>query len=64
MTHNQQPVQAPAAPDAPTPCRRCQELTLAEAVANAAYDWSGATDCRVLLKRHREVAACVAEKSA
>ncbi|MBF4135631.1 hypothetical protein [Streptomyces albidoflavus] len=55
-----------AAPHSPTkpPCRPCQELALAEAVANAEYDWSRATDCRVLLKRHRESGECVAGQSA
>ncbi|MFD8119745.1 hypothetical protein ACFV3T_01205 [Streptomyces albidoflavus] len=46
------------------PCRPCQELALAEAVANAEYDWSKATDCRVLMKRHRESGECVAGQSA
>ncbi|MCU7707058.1 hypothetical protein ACGILS_25470 [Streptomyces albidoflavus] len=47
-----------------TPCLPCQELVLAEAVANAEYDWSKATDCRVLMKRHRESGECVAGQSA
>ncbi|MDI3346333.1 hypothetical protein QKW45_21635 [Streptomyces sp. AJ-1] len=46
------------------PCRPCQELALAEAVAKAEYDWSRATDCRVLMKRHRESGECVAGQSA
>ncbi|MGX1710898.1 hypothetical protein ACWIFI_16395 [Streptomyces albidoflavus] len=45
-------------------CRPCQELALAEAVAKAEYDWSRATDCRVLMKRHRESGECVAGQSA
>ncbi|MGW5394147.1 hypothetical protein [Streptomyces koyangensis] len=45
------------------PCRPCQELALAEAVANAEYDWSKATDCRVLMKRHRESGECMAGQS-
>ncbi|MGX1795248.1 hypothetical protein ACWIGN_05410 [Streptomyces albidoflavus] len=36
-----------------TPCDTCHHLTLAEAEANAEFDWSKATDCRVLLKLHR-----------
>ncbi|MBF4134873.1 MULTISPECIES: hypothetical protein [Streptomyces] len=43
-----------------TPCDPCHHLTLAEAEANAAYDWSKATDCRVLLKRHRATGECSA----
>ncbi|MGX1839300.1 hypothetical protein [Streptomyces diastaticus] len=46
------------------PCRPCQELALAEAVAKAEYDWSRATDCRLLMKRHRESGECVAGQSA
>ncbi|MFE6598628.1 hypothetical protein ACFU9O_03095 [Streptomyces albidoflavus] len=42
------------------PCAPCRHLTLAEAEANAAYDWSKATDCRVLLKRHRATGECSA----
>lgn len=42
------------------PCAPCHHLTLAEAEANAAYDWSKATDCRVLLKRHRAAGECSA----
>ncbi|MEU3082383.1 hypothetical protein CLM85_16205 [Streptomyces albidoflavus] len=43
-----------------TPCGPCHHLTLAEAEANAAYDWSKATDFRVLLKRHRATGECSA----
>ncbi|MBO1282642.1 hypothetical protein ACFU9O_25740 [Streptomyces albidoflavus] len=64
MTHEQQPAQASAAPEEATLCRPCQELALAEAVAKAEYDWSRATDCRVLMKRHRESGECVAGQSA
>ncbi|MFD6042647.1 MULTISPECIES: hypothetical protein [Streptomyces] len=63
MTHEQQPAQASAAPEEAAPCRPCQELALAEAVANAECDWSRATDCRVLMKRHRESGECVAGQS-
>ncbi|MFE7670905.1 hypothetical protein ACFU5N_01655 [Streptomyces albidoflavus] len=63
MTHEQQPAQASAAPEEATLCLPCQELALAEAVANAEYDWSKATDCRVLMKRHRESGECVAGQS-
>lgn len=63
MTHDQQPAQAPAAPEEAIPCLPCQELALAEAVAKAEYDWSKATDCRVLMKRHRESGECVAGQS-
>lgn len=41
-------------------CSGCEEWKLAEAVAKAERDLSRATDCRVLLKRHRESAECVA----
>ncbi|MFB8414598.1 hypothetical protein ACFC63_03645 [Streptomyces albidoflavus] len=51
-----------AQPDG-TPYLPCQELALAEAVAKAEYDWSRATDCRVLMKRHRESGECVAGQS-
>lgn len=44
------------------PCAPCHHLTQAEAEANAAYDWSKATDCRVLLKRHQATAECSARK--
>ncbi|WP_436738053.1 hypothetical protein [Streptomyces sp. BBFR102] len=57
----------PPTPDSRTgvaPCRPCQELALAEAVATAEYDWSRATDCRVLRKRHRESGECGAGESA
>lgn len=53
----------PASEHSQPPCRPCQELALAEAVAKAEYDWSRATDCRVLLKRHRESGECVAGQS-
>ncbi|MGW4378027.1 hypothetical protein ACWEJ7_30720 [Streptomyces albidoflavus] len=42
------------------PCTTCQSWKLAEAVANGQRDYSRATDCRVLLKRHQESAECVA----
>ncbi|MFC9301203.1 hypothetical protein ACFTWG_15435 [Streptomyces albidoflavus] len=45
------------APEAPL-CLPCHHLTLAEAEANAEFDWSKATDCRVLLKRHRAAGEC------
>ncbi|GAA3751630.1 hypothetical protein GCM10023082_54360 [Streptomyces tremellae] len=52
-------------PDGGTPprppahgCRTCGELRLAEAVANAQRDHSRATDCRVLLRRHRAATGC------
>ncbi|MFD6040141.1 hypothetical protein ACFWG7_02085 [Streptomyces koyangensis] len=45
-----------------TPCDPCHHLTLAEAEANAEFDWSKATDCRVLLKRHQATAECSARK--
>ncbi|MCX4441953.1 hypothetical protein OG998_13325 [Streptomyces albidoflavus] len=54
----------PASGHPQPPCLPCQELALAEAVANAEYDWSKATDCRVLMKRHRESGECVAGQSA
>ncbi|MFI1312739.1 hypothetical protein ACH4TS_21745 [Streptomyces albidoflavus] len=57
MKPEPQPKPAPT-DDSPTPCRTCQEFTLAEAVANGERDWSRATDCRVLRKRHQEADAC------
>ncbi|MFB6596488.1 MULTISPECIES: hypothetical protein [Streptomyces] len=39
-------------------CRACEEFRLAEAVARAEHDLSRATDCRVLLRRHRSTAEC------
>ncbi|KLJ01208.1 hypothetical protein ABZ114_14930 [Streptomyces albidoflavus] len=47
----------------PTPCRTCQEFTLAEAVANGERDWSRATDCRVLRKRHQEAGECLGREA-
>ncbi|WP_436738172.1 hypothetical protein [Streptomyces sp. BBFR102] len=44
------------------PCAPCRHLALAEAEANAEYDWSKATDCRVLLRRHQASAECSARK--
>ncbi|CAM5360328.1 MULTISPECIES: hypothetical protein [Streptomyces] len=54
----------PASGHSQPTCLPCQELALAEAVANAEYDWSKATDCRVSMKRHRESGECVAGQSA
>jgi hypothetical protein len=39
-------------------CHTCQEFRLAEALANDRHDYSAATDCRVLLRRHRGTADC------
>ncbi|MFC7469054.1 MULTISPECIES: hypothetical protein [Streptomyces] len=47
----------------PTPCRTCQEFTLAEAVANGERDWSKATDWRVLRKRHQETGEYLDQKA-
>ncbi|MFC3236020.1 hypothetical protein CP967_26635 [Streptomyces nitrosporeus] len=58
----QEPPQVPA-PNTPADCRRCQELLLAEAVATARHDPSAATDCRVLLRRHRETENCPERKA-
>lgn len=52
----------PAHTEQPAPCHTCQEYALAEAVANGERDYSKATDCRVLLKRHRETAECTAPR--
>ncbi len=41
-------------------CTGCEEWKLAETDANGQRDYSRATDCRVLLKRHQESAECVA----
>ncbi|MCX4846909.1 hypothetical protein [Streptomyces sp. NBC_00893] len=46
------------------PCPGCQELRLAEALANDRHDYSEATDCRVLLRRHRDAADCTEQRSA
>ncbi|MEL5956768.1 hypothetical protein AADR41_18680 [Streptomyces sp. CLV115] len=46
------------------PCPGCQELRLAEALANDQRDYSRATDCRVLLRRHRDTADCAEQRSA
>lgn len=56
------PVRPEISPPEPefTPCDPCHHLTRAEAEANAAYDWSKATDCRVLLKRHQATGECSA----
>lgn len=40
------------------PCPGCQRIRLAEALANDRHDYSRATDCRVLLRRHRSTAEC------
>ncbi len=57
--------QPPSTPtnESPTPCRPCQEFTLAEAVANGERDWSKATDCRVLRKRHQEAGECLGREA-
>ncbi|MER5633383.1 hypothetical protein [Streptomyces nitrosporeus] len=52
-----------SAAGSPADCRRCQELLLAEAVATARHDPSAATDCRVLLRRHRETENCPERKA-
>lgn len=33
-------------------CATCADLLAGEVAARAEYDWSKATDCRVLLRRH------------
>ncbi|MFB8413947.1 hypothetical protein ACFC63_00330 [Streptomyces albidoflavus] len=43
-------------------CDSCEEFRLGETEANAERDWSRATDCRVLLKRHQDSADCVARE--
>ncbi|MEU7376199.1 hypothetical protein [Streptomyces albidoflavus] len=64
----QRPEGRPVRPEIPssetqfTPCDPCHHLTLAEAEANAEYDWSKATDCRVLLKRHQASGECSASE--
>lgn len=45
-------------------CPDCEDFQLAERAANAAYDYSKVTDCRVLLARHRKSSECKARKSA
>ncbi|MEV0849727.1 hypothetical protein AB0J21_28275 [Streptomyces sp. NPDC049954] len=44
-------------------CGTCRELGAAEALANAARDFSRATDCRVLLRRHRQATGCLRNAS-
>ncbi|MEU9203018.1 hypothetical protein [Streptomyces sp. NPDC048332] len=46
---------SPQGPEA-VACPDCQELDLAEAVANRERDASRATDCRVLRRRHQAAA--------
>ncbi|MEV7104944.1 hypothetical protein [Streptomyces atroolivaceus] len=53
----QEAAQGPAA-GLPRRCRECGRLRLAEAEAAARHDYSEATDCRVLLRRHRLTADC------
>lgn len=48
-----------AAPGAVDGCRTCQEFELAQAEADAERDYSRATDCRVLLRRHQRTPDCV-----
>ncbi|MBL0781539.1 MULTISPECIES: hypothetical protein [Streptomyces] len=43
-------------------CDSCVEFRLGETEANAERDWSRATDCRVLLRRHQDSAECVARE--
>ncbi|OWA09663.1 hypothetical protein B9W68_17380 [Streptomyces sp. CS227] len=43
-------------------CDSCEEFRLGETEANAERDWSRATDCRVLLRRHQDSAECVARE--
>ncbi|MFI2670838.1 hypothetical protein ACH5AU_15020 [Streptomyces albidoflavus] len=62
MTPEPQPQPTPT-DEPPAPCRTCQEFTLAEAVANGERDWSRATDCRVLRKRHQESGACADQEA-
>ncbi|MFE7132707.1 hypothetical protein ACFVIM_17800 [Streptomyces sp. NPDC057638] len=42
--------ETPRIPD----CQTCDDLTAAERTARVGYDHSRATDCRVLLRRHRD----------
>ncbi|MGA5578436.1 hypothetical protein ACPCK9_26880 [Streptomyces koyangensis] len=48
-----------SAPHQEATCRGCDELLLAEAVAKGERDYSRATDCRVLLKRHQKSDECL-----
>ncbi|KLJ01266.1 hypothetical protein [Streptomyces sp. KE1] len=43
-------------------CESCEKYRLSETEANAERDWSRATDCRVLLRRHQDSAECVARE--
>jgi hypothetical protein len=53
----QEPAQG-AATGLPRRCQACGQLRLAEAEAAVRHDYSKATDCRVLLRRHRLAADC------
>ncbi|MFB6816738.1 hypothetical protein ACFCV8_19565 [Streptomyces sp. NPDC056347] len=57
------PQESPEKPD-PGDCHGCQELRRAEAAAHERRDYSGATDCRVLLRRHRGGADCSERRGA
>ncbi|MBP3078217.1 hypothetical protein OHB02_16855 [Streptomyces albidoflavus] len=43
-------------------CASCEEFRQREAEADTERDWSRATDCRVLLRRHQDSADCVARE--
>ncbi|MBF4134980.1 MULTISPECIES: hypothetical protein [Streptomyces] len=43
-------------------CDSCEEFRQGETEADAERDWSRATDCRVLLRRHQDSAECVARE--
>ncbi|WP_436740493.1 hypothetical protein [Streptomyces sp. BBFR102] len=44
-------------------CSDCAAYQRAEKAASAEYDYSKATDCRVLLARHRKSSECSARGS-
>ncbi|MEU2753228.1 MULTISPECIES: hypothetical protein [Streptomyces] len=43
-------------------CASCEEFRQGETEADDERDWSRATDCRVLLRRHQDSAECVARE--
>ncbi|MFJ6016331.1 hypothetical protein [Streptomyces sp. NPDC092952] len=51
-------------PDGPGVCPGCRELSRADAFADERRDYSTATDCRLLLRRHRGTAECAERRGA
>ncbi|MFF2012700.1 hypothetical protein ACFVWY_27000 [Streptomyces sp. NPDC058195] len=57
------PQEPPRKPDSGD-CHGCLELRRAEALASERRDYSAATDCRVLLRRHQDTAGCSRRRGA